>query len=453
MTYITKKHLSRRTLLRGLGTALALPLFDSMVPAMKAAGSPASKAPVRLGFVYVPNGIIPGAWTPKEDGANFEFMRSMKPLEPFREKMLVLTGLAQINGRALGDGAGDHARAGATWLTGVHPKQTEGVGIHAGVSADQVAAKELGKSTQLASLEVGLDSPSLAGGCDSGYSCAYTNTVSWRGPTTPLPMEMNPRALFERLFGDGDSTDPAARMAALKEQSSFLDYISGDLDRLETNLGSRDRGKLTEYLESIRDIERRIQKAEEQNASMKMPVIERPAGVPADFEEHTKLMMDLQVIALQADLTRVITFMVGREGSNRSYRQINISDGHHSITHHQNDPEKIEKVTQIDTYHAKLFSIFLDKLQSTKDGDGSLLDHSLILYGSSICDGNAHTHHDLPLVLVGGASGQVKGGRHIKFPKETPMNNLLLTILDKAKVPVPEKLGDSTGELKLLSEV
>jgi hypothetical protein len=266
-------------------------------------------------------------------------------------------------------------------------------------------------------------------------------------------MEMNPRALFERLFGDGDSTDPAARLAALKDQGSLLDYLTGDIDRMETSLGPRDRSKLTEYLDSIRDVERRIQKAEEQNAGMKMPVIERPAGVPAEFEEHAKLMMDLQVIALQADLTRVITFMIGREGSNRSYRNIGISDGHHSITHHQNDPEKIEKVTQIDTYHVKLFAYYLDKLQSTRDGEGSLLDHSLILYGSSICDGNAHTHHNLPLALVGGAAGQVKGGRHIVFPKETPMTNLLLTMLDKAKVPVPEKLGDSTGELQLLSEV
>ena len=450
MTYITRKHFSRRTLLRGLGTAMALPLLDSMVPAMRAAKNTAAASPVRLGFVYVPNGIIPAAWTPAAEGANFEFMRSMKALEPFRDRLLVMSGLAQINGRALGDGAGDHARAGATWLTGAHPKKTEGAGIHAGVSVDQVAARELGKNTQLASLEIGLDSPSLAGGCDSGYSCAYTNTISWRGPTTPLPMEMNPRALFERLFGDGDSTDPVARMTALKEQGSILDYISGDIDRMETNLGVRDRSKLTEYLESIRDVERRIQKAEEQNASMKMPVIERPAGVPADFEEHAKLMMDLQVIALQADLTRVITFMIGREGSNRSYRNIGVSDGHHSVTHHQNDPEKIEKVTKIDTYHAKLFAYYLDKLQSTRDGDGSLLDHSLILYGSSICDGNAHTHHDLPLVMAG---GQVKGGRHIKFPKETPMTNLLLTMLDKAKVPVPEKLGDSTGELQRLSEV
>jgi len=453
MTYLTKKHLSRRTLLRGLGTALALPLLDSMIPAMNASKGVASGAPVRLGFVYVPNGIIPAAWTPTAEGTAFEFNRTMKAIEPFRDQLTVVSGLAQINGRALGDGAGDHGRAGATWLTGAHPKKTEGAGIHAGISADQVAAKEFGKSTQLASLEIGLDSPSLAGGCDSGYSCAYTNTISWRSPTTPLPMEMNPRALFERLFGEGDSTDPAARMKALKDQSSVLDYITGDINRLQTNLGARDRGKLSEYVDSIRDVERRIQKAEEQNASMKMPVIERPAGVPADFEEHAKLMMDLQVIAFQADLTRVITFMIAREGSNRSYRQIGVSDGHHSVTHHGNDPDKVEKTTLIDTYHVKLFSYYLSKLQSTRDGDGSLLDHSLILYGSSICDGNAHTHHNLPLVLAGGGSGQVKGGRHIRFPEETHMNNLLMTMLDKAKVPLPDQLGDSTGELQLLSEV
>jgi hypothetical protein len=452
MNIITGKFLSRRTMLRGVGTALALPLFDSMLPALRAADkNAAAMPPVRMAFVYVPNGIIPAAWTPAKEGAGFEFNRSMKPIEAYRENITVLTGLAQVNGRALGDGAGDHARAGATWLTGVHPSKTEGVGIHAGVSADQIAAKEFAKSTQLASLEVGLDSPTLAGGCDSGYSCAYTNTISWRGPSTPMPMEMNPRALFERLFGDGDSTDPAARMKSLKDQGSILDYLTGDIDRMESSLGARDRSKLTEYLESIRDIERRIQKAEEQNATMKVPVIERPAGVPAEFEDHAKLMMDMQVIAFQADLTRVITFMIAHEGSSRSYRQIGVSDGHHPCTHHQNDPEKIEKTTKIDTYHVKLLSYYLDKFKSTQDGDGSLLDHSMILYGSSISDGNAHTHHNLPLALIGGARGQLKGNRHIKFPDETPMNNLLLTMLGKANVPTPEILGDSTS--KVLAEV
>jgi hypothetical protein len=450
MNYITGKHLSRRTLFKGVGTTLALPLLESMVPALRAAKETAAQPAVRMAFVYVPNGIIPAAWTPKTVGANFEFNRTMKPIEAYRDHITVLTGLAQVNGRALGDGAGDHARAGATWLTGVHPSKTEGVGIHSGVSVDQIAAKEFSKLTQLASLEVGIDSPTLAGGCDSGYSCAYTNTISWRGPATPNPMEMNPRALFERLFGDGDSTDPTSRLKNLQDKGSILDYLTGDIDRMESSLGARDRSKLSEYLDAIRDVERRIQKAEEQNASVKVPVIVRPAGVPAELEDHVKLMMDMQVIAFQADLTRVITFMIAHEGSSRSYPQIGISDGHHPCTHHQNDPEKIEKTTQIDTYHVKLLSYYLDKFKNTQDGDGSLLDHSMILYGSSINDGNAHTHHHLPLALIGGARGQLKGNRHLVFPEETPMNNLLLSMLQKAKVPIPDKMGDSNG---ILSEV
>jgi hypothetical protein len=454
MNFITKKHLNRRTLLRGLGASLALPILDSMVPALAETGGAISKSPVRMAFVYTPNGIIPAAWTPSGEGLrDWEFKRTMKPLEPFREQINVITGLAQINGRALGDGPGDHARAGATWLTGVHPKKTEGAGIHSGISADQIAAKILGKSTQLASLEIGLDTPSLAGGCDSGYSCAYTNTISWRGETTPMPMEPNPRMVFERLFGDGDSTDAAARLKTLKEQRSILDYIAGDIDRLETGLGKSDRSKLTEYLEAIRDIERRIQKAEEQNATMKIPVFERPSGVPAEFEDHAKLMIDLQVLAFQADLTRVITFMIAREGSNRPYKNIGISDGHHSLTHHQNDPEKIEKVTQIDTYHTQLVAYYLEKLKNTKDGDGTLLDHSMLLYGSSICDGNRHTHDDLPLMLAGGAAGKIKGGRHLRYKQETPMNNLLVSMLDLGGVPGVEKFGDATGKAQYLTEL
>jgi hypothetical protein len=446
--------LNRRTFLRGLGASLALPMLDSMVPALAETTSGVKAVPVRMAFIYTPNGIIPGNWTPAGDaGRNWEFKRTMKPLEAFRENMNVLTGLAQINGRALGDGPGDHARAGATWLTGIHPKKTEGAGIRSGISVDQIAARTLGKSTQFGSLEIGLDTPSLAGGCDSGYSCAYTNTISWRGDTTPMPMEPNPRILFERLFGDGDSTDAKARLQSLKEQRSILDYIAGDIDRLETGLGKTDRSKLTEYLEAIRDIERRIQKAEEQNATMKIPVFERPGGVPADFDDHAKLMMDLQIIAFQADLTRVITFMIGREGSNRPYKKIGISDGHHSLTHHQNDPDKVEKVTQIDTYHAQLFAYYLEKLKSTKDGDGTLLDHSMVLYGSSICDGNRHTHDDLPLVLVGSANGKIKGGRHIVYDKETPMNNLLASMLDLAGVPGVEKFGDGTGKVQNLTEL
>ncbi len=448
---ITQKALPRRTFLRGVGTTLALPLLDSMVPALAAATS-AAKPAVRLAFVYHPTGAIMSRWTPAAEGAGFEFAPTIKALEPFRERLLVLTGLAQVNGRALGDGPGDHAREGATWLTGVHPKKTEGAGIHCGISADQIAAKELGKSTQLASLELGLESPSLAGGCDSGYSCAYTNTVSWRGDTTPLPMEFNPRAVFERLFGDGDSTDAAARLKMLEERRSILDYVAGSIDRLETKLGPRDRSKLSEYLEAIRDIERRIQKAEQQNATLKLPVMERPSSVPEAFEDHARLMMDLQVMAFQTDMTRVITFMLGRAGSNRSYRSIGVPDGHHSITHHQNDPVKVANVAKIDAHLVETFAYFLDRLRSTPDGDGSLLDHSLIVYGSSLSDANAHTHHDLPIVLAGGGAGQIKGGRHLRYPKDTPLNNLLLNLLDKAGVPT-EKFGDATGRLDYLSDV
>jgi hypothetical protein len=447
---ITKKALARRTFLRGIGTTLALPLFDAMIPAMAATG--AATPAVRLGFVYVPNGIIPKAWLPAQVGTGFEMPSIMKPLEAHREKIVVVSNLMQNGGRALSDGAGDHARAGASWLTGVHPKKTEGADIRAGISADQIAAQELGKKTQLGSLEIGLEEPNLAGGCDSGYSCAYTNTISWRTPITPNPMEVNPRAVFERLFGDGESNDPASRIKRMGQDRSILDFIRRDVERLESGLGSRDKSKLDEYLDGIRDIERRIQKAEQQSATMKLPLMERPASIPEEFEDHAKLMSDLMVIAFQTDMTRVVSFMMAREGSNRSYRTIGISDGHHSVTHHQNDPEKIAKTSKINELHVRSFSYLLDRLDATPDGDGTLLDHSLILYGSSISDGNAHTHHDLPLVLAGGASCQIKGGRHIRYPEETPMNNLLLTMLDKAGVPT-ESLGDATGKLKQLTDI
>ncbi len=424
-----------------------------MVPALSLAKNTAANPVMRLGFVYVPNGIIMDKWTPVGEGEGFKFAPTMQALEPFRDRVLVLSGLAQANGRALGDGPGDHARAGATWLTGVHPKKTEGADIHAGVSVDQIAARELGKATQLGSLEIGLESPTLAGDCDSGYSCAYTNTISWSSPTTPNPMEISPRAVFERLFGDGDSTDPAVRLAGLNEERSILDYVAGDVDRLAGGLGASDRGKLNEYLEAIRDIERRIQMAEEQNATVTLPAMDRPTSIPEEFDEHARLMMDLMVIAYQTDMTRVVSCMFAREASNRSYRSIGVPDGHHSVTHHDGDPAKIEKVVKINHLHAQTFAYLLQKMQSTPDGDGTLLDHSMMLYGSSISDGNAHTHDDLPLVLVGGACGQIKGGRHLRFPKETPMNNLLLTMLFRAGLHPSAKLGDSSGFLEHLSDV
>lgn len=449
---ITKKSLPRRTFLRGIGTTLALPLLDAMAPALAATRTTAAKPACRMAFVYVPNGVIMDQWRPATEGAGFELTPILKALAPYRERLLVLSGLAHVNGRPLGDGPGDHARAGATFLTGVHPKKTEGVDIHAGISVDQIAAKELGKHTQLPSLEVTLESTGMVGNCDSGYSCAYTNTISWRTPTAPMPMEVNPRAVFERLFGDGDSTDAASRAARAREERSILDSVREEVAHLGLGLGPRDRNKLTDYLDAIRDIERRIGMVEKQNADVELPVMERPMGVPATFEEHAKLMFDLQVIAFQADLTRVISTMMGREGSNRTYRAIGVPDPHHGISHHQGDKEKIEKLAKINTHHAEMFAYFLEKLRSTPDGDGSLLDHSMIVYGSSLSDGNMHTHEDLPVLLVGGGAGQIRGGRHIRFPKETPLTNLYLSMLDKIGVPA-EKIGDSTGRVEHLSDV
>ena len=449
---ITNKALPRRTFLRGLGTTLALPLLDSMIPAF--AVRAAAKTPVRLGYVYTPNGIIgcsdkspkPFMWTPRTVGANFEFSPTMKALEPYREHVNVFSGLAQVTGRALGDGPGDHARATATFLTGVHPYKTGGANFKLGVSADQIAARELGKFTQLSSLELGLEPQPLAGNCDSGYTCAYMS-MSWRGETTPMPAELNPRAVFERLFGDGESTDPAARRARLEEQKSVLDYVSGSLSRLRGGVGAADKRKLDEYLEAVRDIERRIERAEEQNVLTQLPHMERPSAVPDHYEEYSKLMIDLMVIAWQTDMTRVASFMMGRDGSNRPYREIGISDGHHSISHHQNDMERVEKLIKIDELHTAVFAYMLKRLQDTQDGDGTLLDHSLVLFGSSLSESNIHTHDDLPIGLAGTANGQVKGNRHLQYPKETPLNNLLLNMFDVAAVPDVEGFGDSTGRL------
>jgi hypothetical protein len=444
--------LPRRTFLRGLGATLALPFLDSMLPRVSAAGQPAP--PVRLGYVYTPNGIIgacdksprPFMWTPKTAGGNFEFSPTMKALEPFREQINVFSGLAQVNGRALGDGPGDHARATATFLTGVHPRKTGGADFQLGISADQIAAKELGKQTQLSSLELGLEPQPLAGNCDSGYTCAYMS-MSWRGPTSPLPAEINPRTVFERLFGDGDSTDAGTRLARLERQKSVLDYVTGSLSRLRMALGSGDKRKLEEYLDAVRDIERRIQLAEAQNATIQLPHIDRPSAIPDDYLQYTKLMIDMQVVGWQTDMTRVASFMLGRDGSNRAYREIGISDGHHSISHHQSDPEKVEKLIKIDELHVAMFAYLLEKLKATPDGDGTLLDHSMVLFGSSISESNIHTHDDLPIVLAGGANGRLKGNRHLVYPKETPLNNMFLNMFDLAGLPHIDGFGDSTGRL------
>jgi hypothetical protein len=451
---ITNKTLPRRTFLRGVGATLALPLLDSMVPAVSRLSAAGVKPAIRLGYVYTPNGIIgasdksprPFMWTPRTAGENFEFSPTIKALEPFRQNVNVFSGLAQVTGRALGDGPGDHARATATFLTGVHPYKTGGANFKLGISADQIAAKELGKSTQLSSLELGLEPQPLAGNCDSGYTCAYMS-MSWRSATSPLPAEINPRAVFERLFGDGESTDPASRMARLESQKSVLDYVTGSLSRLQRSVGTSDKRKLDEYLEAVRDIERRIQLAEQQNLITQLPHMERPSAIPDDYEQYTTLMMDLQVIAWQTDMTRVASFMLGRDGSNRPYREIGISDGHHSISHHQNDPERVEKLIKIDELHVAMFAYLLKRLQETADGDGTLLDHSLVVFGSSLSESNIHTHDDLPIVLAGNANGQVKGNRHLVYPKETPLNNLFLNMFDAADLQSIESFGDSTGRL------
>ena len=447
---VFKKAIPRRTFLRGVGATLALPMLDSMVPAF---ADSVAKPPVRLATVYVPNGMWPmDKWTPKTEGAGFEITPTMEPLAAYRDQMLVLSGLNHNEARDTAeDAAGPHSTACASYLTGIRPKRTAGKDLHAGTSMDQIAAQELGKHTQLGSLEVSLFAPGVAGYCEPGYSCVYLSTISWASPSTPLPMEYNPRAMFERMFGDGDTTDSAARLARMQERHSILDSVSQDVSRLLTGIAPGDRGKLADYLDSIRDVEKRIQTAEEQ-ASREVPTVERPVGVPAAFQDYNKLMCDLQVLAFQCDLTRVITFMIAREGpyNSRAYPEIGIPDEHHALSHHQDDPPKIAKLFQINVYHAKLFAYYLEKLKSTPDGDGSLLDHSIVLYGSALGNGNGHTHVDLPTMLLGGGAGQIKGGRHIRYSKDTPMTNLHLTILDKLGVPV-DHLGDSTGKLELLS--
>ena len=450
---ITKQHLARRTFLRGIGTAMALPLLDSMVPALAAPARTGSAAGTRMAVLYVPNGIIMKDWTPAAEGKGYEFTRTLKPVEAFREDILLLSGLDHHNGAALGDGAGDHARAGATWLTGVHPKKTQGADILNGVSVDQIAAKEVGKATTLPSLELGLEDTRLVGGCDSGYSCAYSNTLCWSSPTTPVPNEINPRAVFERLFGDGETTDPVVRAQQARQDRSILDFVREDAARLGMSLGAGDKRKLTEYLDSIREIERRIQKVEEHNAKAEpVPVIERPGGIPPTFEEHIELMFDLMTVAFQADLTRIVTLMIGREGGNRTYRSIGVPDAHHGLSHHFNDASKVERIQKIDQHHVQMLAYFLNKLKTTKDGDGSLLDHSMVVYGSSISDGNRHQHTDLPTLLAGGANGKFKGGRHIKYPKGTPATNLYMTMLDCVGVR-PERIGDSTGKVEHLTDL
>ena len=440
---ITKKSIPRRTVLRGLGTALALPLLDGMVPALSAIRNTPAHGMRRFGVVYVPNGMAMEYWTPKDAGRDFTFSPILHPMERFREQTLVLTGLNP------GPGGGAHAGASTKFLTGVPGKMTDGAEIESGTSIDQLLGQHLGQHTQLTSLELALDGRDFAGTCDARFSCAYTNTISWRTPTTPLPMENDPRAVFERLFGDAASTDPKIRRARLEEDRSILDSVTEKVDALQRDLGGEDRHKIAQYLDAVRDIERRIQKAEEQS-SRALPLVQQPAGVPDTFEEHMRVMFDLQLLAYQTDLTRVVSFMVGREISGRTYNEIGIPDGHHPLSHHLDDSVKIGTMSKINTYHVSLFAEFIDKMQTTPDGDGSLLDHSLLLYGAGMSNSNAHAPINLPVMLVGGAAGGLSGGRHIVCPQNTPMANLLMAVMDKLDVPV-DQIGNSTGKLDVLS--
>jgi hypothetical protein len=449
MNPITRKHLSRRTVLRGLGATMALPMLDAMTPALARANG---TRPVRLAFTYIPNGVTLADWTPKGMGGEYELSRILKPLEPFREDMLVLSGLAAENAKALGDGPGDHARAGAAFLTGVHPRKTAGADIQNGISADQIAAQVVGKDTRLPSLELGCEESRTVGNCDSGYSCAYTNSISWRTATTPMPPETNPRSAFERLFGIEDvALTPEERARRAQRRKSILDLVGERTRALVSTLGPSDRRKMDEYQYAIREIERQLERAE-QDGIVVPDGVEKPFGIPPTFAEYVKLMFDLQVVAFQADVTRVATMMIGREGSLQTYPEIGVPDSHHPLTHHRGQPDFVDKVSKINTFHAELFAHFIAKLKTTPDVDGTLLDNTMVVYGSAISDGDKHTHEDLPVLLVGRGAGRVKPGRHVVYPRDTPLTNLYLTLLDGMGVR-PEAIGDSTGKLEHLADL
>lgn len=455
MNIILKKHLPRRTFLRGVGTMVSLPLLDAMMPAFARAA--AKYAPLRAAFVYFPNGVQMESWAPQTEGEiaalPHVLPRVLDPLEPFRNDVTVLAGLTVDGGRAHGDGPGDHGRAGASYLTGAHPKKTYGKDIQAGVSVDQYIAQKVGNQTRFASLELGCEEGIQGGNCDNGYSCAYSNNISWRTPSTPNPPEVRPRAVFERLFGSGDvETDPVRRARMERYRASVLDSVLEDARRLQGTLAGADRRKLDEYLYAVRDIEKRIQKTEQDNTGHSSPPIERPlSSVPEHYTEHCRMMFDLMTVAFQTDATRVVTFTMAIEQSNRAYREIGIPDSHHGLTHHGGDKEKIEKCIQINRYEMEQFAYLLQKLKSTPDGNGTLFDNSIVTYGSGLSID--HNHDNLPTVLTGGGgSGFFKHGRHIKYPNETPLANLHLVIMDRMGVPA-EKFADCSGKLEYLDSL
>jgi hypothetical protein len=443
---ITRKALPRRTFLKGMGTVVALPFLDAMMPAFASAPTTKAAGPVRMAFVYVPNGIDMRHWNPSYEGELGKLPQTLVPMEPFRKDITLLGNLTHNTGRALLDGAGDHGRCSGSYLTGVQVKKTL-VDIKASVSCDQLVANAIGKQTRFPSLEVGLEDARQAGDCDSGYSCAYTNNLAWRNETQPLPPILDPRSLFDRLFGEDAALSPAARAEKNKYRRSILDFITEDTQSLQKNLGPGDKRKLDQYLGSIRDIELQIERTAMDSVQVD-PQMEKPYGIPQDFAEHFKLMTDMITVAFQADLTRVVTFLVTREGTSRSYREIGISDGHHPLTHHRNQIELMDKVAKINLYHVQQFASWVEILKNTQEPGGSILDNSMIVYGAGLSDGNAHLHHDLPTMIAGRGGNFIKPGKRIMFRKETPMCNLFLTMMDRMGVPM-EQFGDSTGHLTI----
>jgi len=445
--------IGRRTVLRGLGTALALPMLDAMLPvslsAAEVATDSAGGAANRLAYLYVPNGIHMPDWTPQSEGEQFSLPHILEPLASLQDKLMVLSGLTLDKARANGDGGGDHARSLASFLTASQPRKTSGADIQTGVSVDQVAAQKVGHRTRFASLELGCDRGAQAGNCDSGYSCSYSTNISWRTPSSPMVKQVDPRLVFERLFADHNVRDVAvSRQRRQQYRKSILDFVLEDANRLQTRLGRKDRRKLDEYMDSVRVVERQIGYVES-HAARELPDVEKPTGIPSDYGQHIRLMCDLLVLAFQGDLTRVATHVFANEGSNRSYAFIDVPEGHHNLSHHGNDAVKQTKIRDINRFHLEQFAYFLDKLDSTPDGDGTLLDHSMIVYGSGIGDGNRHNHNNLPILLAGRGCGRLRPGRHLQYANETPLANLHLSLLERMD-SATQSLGDSTGRLDQL---
>ena len=450
---ITKKHLHRRTFLRGMGATVALPLLDSMVPALSAMAKTSANPVRRLGFIYFPHGSVSWAkgsqnqWTPPGEGGPLTLSPILQPLAAVQDQMIVLTNMEHRNAQGNGtDGNAEHTRSNASWLSAARPKMTEGADVLLATTVDQIAARRLCRDTRLPSLELTMENSFLVGNCDNGYNCVYVNTLSWASPTTPLPMENNPRLVFERLFGEGGTVDE--RRAEMRKDRSILDSVTEDMARLMRSLGAGDRTRVNDYVDAVREVERRIQRAEEQAGESTLALPDRPVGIPEEYDEHVKLMFDLLVLTWQADITRVFSLQLGREQSARTFPWIGVNEGHHGTSHHQDKPEKIAAIARINTYYSQLLAYFAEKLAATSDATGSLLDNSMVLHGSGMCNGNLHDHKNLPLVLLGGGAGRLRGGRHIKFPELTPMANLLLGLLDKAGVPA-DSFGDSDGRVEL----